>query len=42
MIGLFSILIVFAAFAALSVAFGADSRIDSADPHRPDYPIGIR
>jgi hypothetical protein len=41
MIGFAVIFIVLAVFAALSVRFGVDSRIDSTDPRRPDYPVGI-
>lgn len=41
MIGFAVIFIVLAVFAALSVRFGVDSRIDSNDPRRPDYPVGI-
>lgn len=45
MIGWFIFVIVvagFAAFAALSVRFGVDSRVDSTDPRRSEYPVGIR
>ena len=31
----------FAIFAALAVLYGVDSRIDSTDPRRSPYPIGI-
>ena len=41
MIGFAVIFIVLAVFAALSVRFGVDSRIDSTDPRRSDYPVGI-
>ena len=41
MIGLLSLIVAFAAFAALSVIFGVDSRIDSNDPRRSSYPVGI-
>jgi hypothetical protein len=41
MIGLLIMFIVFAAFAALSVRFGVDSRVESDDPRRSDYPVGI-
>ena len=41
MLALLVILIVFGAFAALSVRFGVDSRVDSTDPHRSAYPVGI-
>ena len=41
MIGLLIMSIVFAAFAALSVRFGVDSRVESDDPRRSDYPVGI-
>ncbi len=30
-----------AVFAVLAVRFGVDSRVDSGDPHRSGYPIGI-
>ena len=45
MIGLLIFIIVvagFAAFAVSSARFGVDSRVDSNDPRRSDYPIGIR
>jgi hypothetical protein len=41
MIGLLFVGGLFAAFALLSVMFGVDSRIDSPDPRRPIYPVGI-
>ena len=41
MIALLIMLIIFGAFAALSVRFGVDSRVDSNDPRRSDYPVGI-
>jgi hypothetical protein len=41
MIGLLIMFIVFGAFAALSVRYGVDSRVDSVDPRRSDYPVGI-
>ena len=41
MIGFAVIFLVLVVFAALSVQFGVDSRIDSTDPRRPDYPVGI-
>jgi hypothetical protein len=41
MIGLLIMFIVFGAFAALSVRYGVDSRVDSTDPRRSDYPVGI-
>jgi hypothetical protein len=41
MIGLLIMFIVFGAFAALSVRYGVDSRVDSSDPRRSDYPVGI-
>ena len=31
----------FAIFAALAVLYGVDSRIDSTDPRRSQYPVGI-
>lgn len=33
--------IVFGAFAALSVRYGVDSRVESTDPRRSPYPVGI-
>ena len=41
MIAMLIMFIVFGAFAALSVRYGVDSRVDSADPRRSDYPVGI-
>ena len=41
MLALLIMLIVFGAFAALSARFGVDSRVDSTDPRRSDYPVGI-
>ena len=41
MIGLLIMFIIFGAFAALSVRYGVDSRVDSDDPHRSPYPVGI-
>ena len=41
MIGLLSLIVAFAAFAAMSITFGVDSRIDSSDPLRSSYPVGI-
>ena len=41
MIGLLIMFIVLGAFAALSVRYGVDSRVDSNDPRRSDYPVGI-
>ena len=41
MIGLLIMFIIFGAFAALSVRFGVDSRVDSDDPRRSPYPVGI-
>ena len=41
MIGLLIMFIVFGAFAALSVRYGVDSRVDSSDPRRSPYPGGI-
>ena len=38
MLGLMAVL---AAFAALADRFGVDSRIESQDPRRPEYPVGI-
>jgi hypothetical protein len=32
---------VLAVFAALADRFGVDSRIESQDPRRPVYPVGI-
>ena len=41
MIGLLIMFIAFGAFAALSVRYGVDSRLDSDDPRRSPYPVGI-
>ena len=41
MLALLIMFIVFGAFAALSVRFGVDSRVDSNDPRRSAYPVGI-
>lgn len=45
MIGSFFIFIfiffILVAFAALSVRFGVDSREDSTDAHRSEYPVSI-
>ena len=41
MIGLLIMFIIFGAFAALSVRYGVDSRVDSDDPRRASYPVGI-
>jgi hypothetical protein len=30
-----------AVFAALAVRYGVDSRVESRDPRRSDYPVGI-
>ncbi len=35
------LMVVLAVFAALADRFGVDSRIDSQDPRRPVYPVGI-
>ena len=41
MLALLIMLMVFGVFAALSVRFGVDSRVDSTDPRRSPYPVGI-
>jgi hypothetical protein len=41
MLALLIMLIVFGVFAALSVRLGVDSRVDSSDPRRSPYPVGI-
>jgi hypothetical protein len=41
MIGLLLLFVGLVAFAVLSVRFGVDSRLESSDPRRPDYPVGI-
>jgi hypothetical protein len=41
MIGLFIVFFVLIAFAALSARFGVDSREDSPDSHRSEYPVSI-
>ena len=38
MVGLFAGLVV---FAILGARWGVDSRPESSDPRRPDYPVGI-
>ena len=37
----FIIAVALAAFAVLAVRYGVDSRPDSSDPRRSDYPVGI-
>jgi hypothetical protein len=41
MLALLSLFIVSGVFAALSVRYGVDSRVDSTDPRRSPYPVGI-
>ncbi len=41
MIGLLLLVVAFLAFVALSVRFGVDSRPESNDSRRSEYPIGI-
>ena len=41
MFALLIMLIVLGVFAALSARFGVDSRVDSDDPRRSSYPVGI-
>ena len=41
MIGLLIMFLVFGVFAVLSVRYGVDSRVDSDDPRRSSYPVGI-
>jgi hypothetical protein len=41
MLALLILVIVIGAFAALSARYGVDSRVDSADPRRSAYPVGI-
>ena len=41
MIGLLIMFIGFVAFALLATRYGVDSRIDSSDPRRSEYPVGI-
>jgi hypothetical protein len=41
MLALLIMLTVFGAFSALSTRFGVDSRVDSTDPRRSPYPVGI-
>ncbi len=41
MIGLLFLVAAFLVFVVLSVRFGVDSRPQSNDPHRSEYPIGI-
>ncbi|MFL5674875.1 MAG: hypothetical protein ACJ779_07705 [Chloroflexota bacterium] len=38
---LIALFAVFAVFGALAVRYGVDSRIDSTDPRRSPYPVGI-
>ena len=38
LVALFAALVL---FAALAVQFGVDSRVDSIDPRRSPYPVGI-
>jgi hypothetical protein len=40
-LALLILVIVIGAFAALSARFGVDSRVDSTDPRRSPYPVGI-
>jgi hypothetical protein len=43
MAGLFILFIVaaLAAFAAIALRYGVDSRTESRDPRRAEYPVGI-
>jgi hypothetical protein len=41
MIVLLFLFIAFGLLAVLASAFGVDSRDDSTDPRRPEYPVGI-
>lgn len=41
MVGLVIVALVLV-FALIAVAYGVDSRDDSPDPRRSDYPIGLR
>jgi hypothetical protein len=41
MIALLIMFIIFGAVAVLADRYGVDSRIDSLDPRRSDYPVGI-
>ena len=41
MLALLILFIVFGVFAVLSVRYGVDSRVDSTDPRRSPYPVGI-
>jgi hypothetical protein len=41
MIGLLSVILAFAVFTVMSVTFGVDSRTDSSDPRRSEYPVGL-
>jgi hypothetical protein len=41
MVGLLIMFVLFGIFAALSVRYGVDSREDSNDPRRSEYPVGI-
>ena len=41
MIALTCLFVVLAAIAVLSDRWGVDSRVESDDPRRPTYPVGI-
>ena len=41
MIAFVVMLVILAAFALAALRWGVDSREDSRDPRRPDYPVGI-
>jgi hypothetical protein len=41
MVSFLIIIVGLAVFAALAARYGVDSRIDSQDPRRPQYPVGI-
>ena len=41
MVALTCLFVVFAVVALLADRFGVDSRLESHDPRRPEYPVGI-
>jgi hypothetical protein len=41
MVAFLMLFIVFGALAVLATRYGVDSRVDSTDPRRSEYPVGI-
>ena len=41
MMALLVLMVVLALFALAAARWGVDSREDSTDPRRPDYPVGL-